>query len=331
MKNIKYILLVLLFGNTSYNATAQNNSFSQYHLSPVFTSPAEIGTTDYFQVLAHYRKQSLSQGQGYEKLALSAIYPLFRKDGGQRFGGVGIGIMNESSGMNGLLNETSLNAGYAYNLQVNNSNFISFGIQGGYYRRSLDIGEITTDGQYQNGVYDPGLYVGENFSDNVSQTFKADIGATWTVMDAYGEQKIVLGVSTFNVTRANYEFLESSSKNAAPIQYQVYGSIKVFEMDKLHIIPTFRYRMERNYSQLNVGSLFLYELKEGAKVQESHIGLGAWYSHNNAVIFSLEFIQPDYVLSLSYDLPASSNIDKMQVNNAVEATFGWRINRSGKG
>src|SRR5699024_10655024 len=101
MKNIKYIVLVLLFGAASYHTKAQGNNFSQYHLTPVYTSPAELGTTDYFQVLAHYRKQSLSQVQGYEKLALSAIYPLYRKDGDGRLGGVGIGIMKESSGMNG--------------------------------------------------------------------------------------------------------------------------------------------------------------------------------------------------------------------------------------
>ena len=172
--------------------------------------------------------------------------------------------------------------------------------------------------------------IGEDFSDNVSQAFKADIGATWTILDAFGEQKLLLGISTFNVNRAHYEFLVNVTEKAAPVQYQAYGSIKVFEKDKLHVIPTFRYRMERNYSQLNIGSLFLYELKEGISVHESHIGLGAWYSHQNAVIFSLEFVQPEYVMSLSYDLPAAANIDRVQVNNAVEATFGWRINRMEK-
>ncbi len=328
MNKFKYILLALLLGGATYKAEAQSNYFSQYHLTPVYTSPAELGATDYFQVLGHYRKQSLSQDQGYRNFALSGICPLNYKDGGRRFGGIGLGIMNENSGMMGVLQETSINAGYAYNLQLSQSRHISVGLQGGYHRRNVNLGKVTTDGQYQNGVYVPGMPTGENFSDGASQAFRADLGATWYAVDEYGDRKYALGVTAFNVNGANYEFLTSSQEQAAPIRYQAYGSFRALSKDKLQIVPTFRYMMEKNYSQLNMGSLFMYQLQEGqASMHESHLGLGAWYSLNNAAIFSLEYAQPSYIVSVSYDLPASSNIDQMQVNNGVEVTFGWRLNK----
>lgn len=331
MNNIKYLLLAIVLHLVSNHTKAQSSNFSQYHLTPVYTSPGELGTTDYFQVLSHYRKQSLSEDQGYRNIAVSGIYPLYSKDNGRRFGGIGIGIMSEASGMNGILKEISVKAGYAYNWQLNTSHHISLGLQGGYHRRNIDLNEVRTESQYQNGAYDPSLFIGENFSDNVSQAFKVDAGATWYVLNEYGNQIFSLGVAAFNVNQAGYEFLEGSRKQPIAVRYQFHGSVKAFEKDRLHVFPTFRYMVEKNYDQLNLGANFLYQLqKDEGTVQESHVGIGAWYSLDNAAIVSLELIQPSYIISLSYDIPVSSDVDYINVNNGVEVTIGWRLDRSKK-
>lgn len=328
IQKLSYIFLLVLLSGAFIKAEAQTSNFTQYHLSPVYNSPGDLATSDYLQVLGHYRKQSLANEQGFKNMAISATYPLYYKDGGRRFGGIGLGIMTEASGAMGMLKETSIQSGYAYNWQITEKHHMSFGLQAGYFRRTIDASKVRTDSQYQNGIYVPGTEVGEDFRNLASHAFKADAGVTWYMLDEEGRKKYTAGLATFNVNRANYEYLDGEKQISEPIRYLAYGSMLAYEKDRIQIEPTFRFMFERNYTQLNVGSLFLYRFPPSAgTTADNHLGLGLWYSLNNAAIFSLQFMQADYVVSISYDLPASTKINQMQVNNGVELTLGWRMNR----
>ena len=328
MQKLKYIILLFLLTGNIIASKAQTSNFTQYHLTPVFTSPGEFATSDNIQVYGHFRKQSLSNDQGYKNMAISGIYPLHYKDGGRRFGGIGLGIMNETSGMMGMLRETSIRTGYAYNWQINEKHYLSMGLQGGYYNRNIDASKVRTDNQYQNGTYTPTLGSGENFRDGASHAFKADAGVTWYMLNEEGRRSVSAGIATYNVNKANYEYLDGNQQTSESLRYLAYGSILAYEWERIQIEPTFRYMFERNYSQLNLGSLFLYRFPPSANSTENnHLGLGVWYSLNNAAIFSLQLMQDDYLVAISYDLPASSKIDQMQVNNGVEVTLGWRFNK----
>ncbi len=326
MKIIRYIGVITVISFGPLSSEAQMNNLSQYHLTPVYTSPAESGMSDYFQVLMHYRKQSLAGDQGYENVSVSGTYPLRYKDG-RRFGGLALGISSESSGMLGIFKEQNVKAGYAYNWQASSMHHVSIGLHGGYYRTSLALGNITTDAQYQDGAYNPGHELGETFSGDVSQAFRIDAGATWYGTDASGNRMFSLGFAAFNVNGTGYKFMSSDKGERLPVRYQAYGSLKAYTHDRLEIVPTFRYMREKNYDQLNVGSLFLYQLQTEGNTAESHLGIGIWYSLNNAAIVSLQWMQPSYILSLSYDVSASSDIQQGQVNNGVEFTLGWRMNK----
>lgn len=326
MKSISYILTLAVISVASLRSNAQMNNLSQYHLTPVYTSPAEAGMNDNFQIMMHYRKQSLTGDQGYENISVAGTYPLFYKDG-RRLGGIALGVMSERSGVRGIFKEQSVKAGYAYDWQVNPVHHVSFGLHGGYYWTSLALDGITTDAQYQDGAYDPSLGIGENFSDHASRAFRIDAGATWYGEDHEGNRLFSLGFAAFNVNRASYEFIEDQEGHL-PVRYQVYGSLRAFSTDKLDIVPTFRYMREKNYDQLNIGSLFLYQVRADEDgMRESQLGMGLWYSLDNAVIASVQWAQPSYILSLSYEIPASSNIQQQQVNNGIEFTLGWRMKK----
>lgn len=330
MYKFKNIVLAALLSALGFSAQGQTSNFSQYHLDPVFNSPGDLATSDYFQIMAHYRKQSLTQDQGFENMSLSGVYPLYY-GGGRKFGAIGLGVLTESSGWMGMLRENSIRAGYAYSLQLDRSNFVSVGLQGGYYRRSIDLNKVRTDGQYQNGQYTPGAPTGENFSENTSHAFKADAGVSWYMLDESGDEKLLLGASAFNINRANYSFLSSSNEIKEPVRFQLHGSIRALQGDRYALRPTFRYMYEKNYDQLNVGALFQYQLQQGkGSLAESHLGLGAWYSLNNAAVLALQYAQPSYVLAISYDLPAAQKVEYSQVNNAIEISLGWRLNRGRK-
>lgn len=328
MQKLSYIILFVLLTFNLTEAKAQSSNFTQYHLTPIYTSPGELATSDYLQVYGHYRKQSLSNDQGYQNMAVSGIYPLHYKDGGRRYGGIGLGLMKETSGMMGLLNEISIRTGYAYNWQISGKQFLSFGLQGGYYNRNIDASKISTDQQYLNGAYDPGSATGENFFNEVSHAFKADAGATWYMLNDEGRRMVSTGIAAFNINKANYEQLQNGQQASEPVRYLIYGSLLAYEWDRVQVEPTFRYMFERNYGQLNLGALFLYRFPPSASsTAENHLGLGVWYSLNNAAIFSLQLMQDDYVVAISYDLPTSSKVDQIQVNNGVEVTLGWRFNK----
>jgi hypothetical protein len=138
-----------------------------------------------------------------------------------------------------------------------------------------------------------------------------------------------LGVSLFNANRPNASFTEKADRMATNLVLN--GGYRRLRKGAFDFTPTFRYIRERSLSQTNIGALSRFNFDSpGGPLKAGGIGLGTWYSVNNAAIVSLEITQPSYFINFSYDLPATNKTVTRRVTNAVEVSIGWTMDLKAK-
>lgn len=313
-----------------FKSLGQDIAFSQFYHSPFFTNPAFLGTETHSRLFLHYRNQPIATGEGFNTGQLSFVRPFLSKEAMKPRGGLGIAIMGDNA--SSFLNTFGLNLGGAYNLSFGKAQHISLGLQAGFYQRSLNIGEITTDAQFQTGVFNSEADIGENF-ENTSVSFLATSGGLlWYLEDAFQKQKAFLGLAYNNFNRPNLAFFESTSTEL-PANWTLLGGWRIVDQRNIAITPNFRWIRRLGFSYTNIGAWFTYKLPSQADqkvIAEGNLKIGAWYNTNRLAVMSLEFNQPKYFINFSYDIPAGSNSNAWLGSGAVEIIFGLKFSRKQK-
>jgi hypothetical protein len=121
--------------------------------------------------------------------------------------------------------------------------------------------------------------------------------------DECADNNYYIGVSAQNLNRPITSFYGSSSTDRMPINFNVILGTTINKNRNFFYTPNLRYIFLASGSQqLNFGTLVHYRLKGGwGTIGHGSIGLGAWYSEDNAIITSLELNQPGFNVAFSYD------------------------------
>lgn len=318
MKFSKHIYVASLLCLGTVAASAQNIYYSQFHHAQQLTNPASVATSNEMSVMLNYRRQWSNIGNGYSTPALSFAYPLLKgNDVDKRFGGIGVSILQDRAGQNGYVQTTGGTLGYAHNLRLSSKIQVALGLQAGVFQRRLDIKELTSGSQWQNGAFNPDAPILENLGDQNKMFALVNGGLSLYGEDENNEQTFSLGAALYNM---NQPETGSSFQNKLSQNLTFTGSVRAWRNDKFSITPNARFVQQSNKNQqLNVGSLFRYHTG-----YQSHIGLGAWYSADNAVVASLELYQPSYIIGVSYDMGASSLKNGGKNVGAPELALAWR-------
>ncbi|MBD0256127.1 MAG: PorP/SprF family type IX secretion system membrane protein [Cytophagales bacterium] len=325
-KNISVLLgclgVAMLLGTEA--ARAQNMYYSQYLRTPLFNNPTDVTRGNARQVILSYRRQGTGEEDNVITPSLTYAQPFLSRETGRKWGGMGLAVVHEKAGYEGMLQHAGAVAAYAHHVYLSDKFTFSGGLQLGLFRRGLDLSRLTTGSQYVNGAYDPGAALGENLTAGTRTYLSITPGLSWAALDEAGENKAFLGVSLFNANRPNASFTEKADRMATNLVLS--GSYRVLRKGAFDFTPTFRYIRERSSSQTNIGALSRFNFASpGGLLKTGGIGLGTWYSVNNAAIVSLEITQPSYFINFSYDLPATNKTVTRRVTNAVEVSIGWTM------
>ncbi len=312
----RFTLIVFLVSQT---LLAQLRPYTQYHLAPTLTNPALVGTSDYLQVTAQYRQSNVS---AYQIPSLSFIYPFFKKETGNRYGGMGFTLINQSSGPSGMYQVTGALGGFGYDLTLNERHHLATGLQLGYINKRIDMGKVTTDSQFGSSGFDADLATGEEFERTSTGNLTINTGATWYYTDAIGSTKASLGLSFYNLNRPAYSFLKDRSRE--PVDYLVHGSLRAAQWGKVSVVPSFRYLHQGKKPLATLGSLFEYRVNRAG---ESKLGAGLWLHTNHSAGVSLQYEQAQYLIAFGYDFSTFSEPSIPSLNNAFEVALSWRMNR----
>jgi type IX secretion system PorP/SprF family membrane protein len=313
-------------------ASAQSfRDFSQFHLTPTLVNPASAGLDNDFKVLYGQRQQSIG-ANSFISHAVSLTYPFFGERNGQqvRTSHVGLTYVSDRAGIGGLLNVNGFMGSYSYNLSLNEEHRIGLGIQVGFYNRSVNRDLLRSGAQFNGstGSYDPSLNFGELelTGGNNSTNYAVVNGGVQYFREVDSQVRHHIGLAWQNINQPLYSF-NAAPKANLPAIFVVDGGINILPVENRFVVePNFRaVYLNADNNQINLGSLFKYKLDE-SDATYGHIGVGAWYSLNNAAILSAEVSIPYFFAGYSYDATVS-NLARNAAASTHEIVVGYRMNR----
>jgi type IX secretion system PorP/SprF family membrane protein len=296
MKKITIILLLVLIVKT---AAAQDPEFSQYYAQPLYLNPAFSGTSVDHRFHANYRNQWPNITNAFQTYAFSYDYNL-----DQLNSGLGVLLMVDKAG-SANLKSTQANFQYSYKVHINNKWVLSSGLNFGLGFRSVDYNKLIFYNELdflQQGGVPP---TKRSDTDRISYF---DFGGG---MLAYS-RKFWLGFAVSHLNRPNRSLLNEEAQ--IPIKTTVHGGVRIplyhglFKRDRVAAIaPSFVYKQQGNFDQLDIGTYFLYE----------PVVIGVWYRgiplqqnvadnfSQDAIVVILGFQLEKVEVSYSYDVTVS--------------------------
>jgi type IX secretion system PorP/SprF family membrane protein len=293
--------LLISFLIIHFSVWAQDPEFSQYYAAPLYLNPAFAGTTDDHRFMANYRNQWPNITRGYQTYAFSYDYNLYHYNSG-----VGFMVTTDKAGTAGL-KSTELNFVYSYKFNIANKWVIASGLNFGYAFRSIDFNKLIFSDQLQfdsNGNApsdDPAAY---NLS--TAKYFDFDAGLL-----AYNKS-FWFGFAASHLNTPNRSLINDEA--SLPIKVTIHGGMRIplywgpFKKDRISVLsPSFVYKRQGNFDQLDVGAYFLYD----------PISIGVWYRgipiqqnvkdniSQDAVVVILGFNLTKFEFSYSYDFTVS--------------------------
>lgn len=225
MKNIKFILILLLF---LLKVKAQHNSdYVQYMFNGLLLNPAYAGSHDALNITTLYRNQWLGMPGAPVSALVSAHSPLKNKK--INIGGI---LINDRFG---VFNHTKASLIYAYRLKFLKGH-LSFGVQGGVDSYSTNWNRINTA-----DAADP------NFAGSATRKFLPEVSAG----TFYHTDNFYVGLSALNIYNGELNTSMIGTLNSGCV-------IKLSENTRLKPAVLVKYILNSPFSA-NISTTFYYK------------------------------------------------------------------------
>ena len=282
---------------------AQDPQFSQFYAAPLYLNPAFAGSSELSRAGLNFRSQWPSLEANFT--TVSAYFDHFFEDYNS---GVGVIVNGDRAGISGL---QSISAGlqYSYRLQVTDWLTVRPGAEVAFYNRDINYSNLVFGNQLdRNGLITD--VPGEPLSGQSRSFVDLSLGGL-----VYG-QNFFLGYAAHHVNTPNQSLVEEESP--LDMKHSVHGGYRLllptgfrqhgFNKDgkERSITPTFQYKRQGNFDQLDVGAYLTYE----------PVIFGLWYRglpvsqlrdlpNNESIIALIGFVINDLNIGYSFDYTIS--------------------------
>ena len=324
---IWYALLIIIpLAGASNTSSAQDVQYSQFYSAPLYLNPAFTGATQFTRVGSNYRSQWPALEANF--VTMSAYVDHFIDD---ITSGVGFLIQTDKEGLAGL-RSTAFSGFYSYQLPISNEFTVRMGASAGYVLRDINFSNLTFGDQFDANGFISGP-TAETFDTGAQKNyFDMSLGALLYSQNAW------LGVSNSHTTRPNQSLIGQDSP--LPMKWSVHGGYKFFlksgvidhgayaEKQERSLAPTFQYKHQGEFNQLDLGLYFTLE----------PIVFGAWYrgfpfqsvgefANNEAIVFLLGYSKrnKDNILNIgySYDVTISKLGSSSGGAHEFSISYAW--------
>lgn len=316
------LVIPLLYSNSK----AQDVQYSQFYSAPLYLNPAFTGATKFTRVGANYRSQWPALEANF--VTMSAYVDHFIDD---KNSGIGFLIQTDKEGLAGL-RSTNLSAYYSYQLPISKEFTVRMGAAAGYVIRDINFSALTFGDQYDANGFISGP-TAEQFDTGAQKNyFDMSLGALLYSQNAW------LGVTNSHPTQPNQSLIGQESR--LPMKWSVHGGYKFFlksgvidhgmyaEEQERSITPTFQYKRQGQFNQMDLGLYFTFE----------PIVFGTWYrgfpfknvgefANNEAIVVLLGYSkkQKDNILNIgySYDVTISKLGSSSGGAHEFSISYAW--------
>ncbi len=317
------LIFTILITLATTGARGQDPFFSQFYNAPLTLNPALTGISyGNIQVTANYRNH-LSTFDPFETYAFSLNASMLENKLNNDFGGLGILMVNDVSGI-GLKNlKAMLSLAYHKSLGPSGNHFLALGFQGGIDQTNLDFGNLSTQSQWVDGRgIDQNLDNGERFTGDNTVLLDFQAGLMW--YSFIGDHTTLFaGSSVYHITEPEKSITDENSKLSR--RYVIHGGGKFGVGARVNIVPNLVFMQQSSSNVINTGLLLEYDLS--VKNQNQIITAGAWLRNTSAVIINTGLEIKNFQIGLSYDL-IISDIRTATNRGGVEIALTYNFRKS---
>ena len=286
------------------SAYGQDIQYSQYYANPLYLNPAFTGAISHHRVAINHRIQWPSLPKAYTNYSASYDY-----HAGSLNSGFGL-ILNADRAGSANLQNTSATFNYSYTMGFNNELIIKPALSFGYVNRTIDNSKLFFGDQIDFGI--AGAPTQDPSVGAIEPTSYLDIGTGILIYD----KALWGGFSAFHVNQPSNSIIDGESY--VPIKFSVHAGARIRmgndafkDIKKVSIAPSFVYKRQGDFQQLDLGTSFHY----------APILVGFWYRgipflksaapkviNHDAVVFVLGVEFDDFHFGYSYD----ANISRLR-------------------
>lgn len=312
MKRKLYLLLIasLTGAIPTTELQAQDIHFSQFYETTILRNPALCGVFNGdYKASVNYRSQWRSISTPYTTAQLSLETRIPVNNESNDFFSAGLLAMYDKAGSINMKTMSiypainfSKSLGDAYN------SFITAGFTAGYIQRSFDPSKMTTNSQYQQGMYNPSLPTGEEGATPKLNYW--DIGGGINFSSGGGENNAFtyfVGVAGYHLIKPKASFYNSDLVRLET-RWNVSAGLNYRINDNWGIIAQASYTMQGESTEIIGGGLISWK-NPPQNDEDSPLYvfyLGAFYRNADAVIPVVKLDYKRYSFGISYDINVSN-------------------------
>jgi len=288
MKN--YCTLILCFCSIGWLSAQQVPQFSLYTLNPYAHNPAYAGLENTLVATGVYRQQWSGLLGAPATQHINAHLPIYAISSG-----VGIRIENDVIGAH---NTTQAALSYSYQLELNRSVLVSFGLSAGWLQYNLDGTKLRAP---------EGTYAEPNFSHNESVLPISKVSAGAPIFEAgvfLQANKLEAGVSAQPVFATQLKEKGNGAFGLQPVQhYFLYTAYTLPLGENLTLKPSGLVKSDLTETQIEVSAMARW--RENTFAGVSMRGFGK--SSKDAFVLFIGFkLNEKTTLAYAFDVPRSS-------------------------
>ena len=201
-------------------------------------------------------------------------------------GGLGL-IVTQDDQARGTLKTTNVNLIYSYLLPVTREFSIKFGLQAGFFQKSLDKTKLNF-----GDMIDARRGFVWNTNEVIPSTNKSNLDFGGGILGY--SKRYFIGAAFHHITQPD-EGLQGTSKLPLKITGHAGAVIPLEKGGDSYISPNVLFMQQQNFTQLNLGLYF---------VRGSFVG-GLWYRNSDAFIVLLGIQTDHFKVGYSYDVTVS--------------------------
>jgi type IX secretion system PorP/SprF family membrane protein len=301
--------LVAVLALSLQTVQAQDIHFTQFIASPLIVNPAFTGNYEgQYRAAAVYRNQWASVTVPFVTYTASFDAPIIRDISHDDYLAAGVQLYNDKAGDGNLTNFSAL-ASLAYHkyLGVSQNKVLSFGLQGGYSEKSIDISRLFFGDEFHNGTFNQGLSGEYPYLNNKVNFFTLNAGLSFS--QSVGDRfSYTLGLGVNNVNQPQ-ESLQKKKNNDVGLGMRNTGQLGIvlYVSDRFSLQPAVLYQSQTGASEVVGGNDFNYIVgNPEVRSVATAVFAGLWYRSEDAIMVSAGMQFKGVRIGMSYDYNTSS-------------------------
>lgn len=334
-----YYIVILCFASF-FGSTAQDIHYSNYANVPIYINPSLVGQiSGDARLILNYRNQWSSITSPYRTYSVYSDFNVSGTSTKKLSAGV---FINKDNAGDLNFSKSIANLGVAYNILLDEHNFISAGIKGGVIQTIVNLqnGNARWVDQYSADGYNESSPTTGNVI-GVSE-YQADFSAGVSWMYKVNDRNMVsndnrhyrLGLSVFHVNVPK-ESTMNSSTNRLYAKYIVHGDAKIgFDYSNIHLLPSMYLFKQGPNLTATTGLMISYKLKEASKYTGIHksynLLIGCNYRWRDAIMPNVAIHTSNFRFNLSYDVNISKLVAVSRARGGIEISLQYILQKSTK-